>query len=339
MEHIFDRFYQVDGSTIREGEGTGIGLAIVKELVKLMQGSITVESEVERGSVFQVELPISNQAQPADVTFTSASIIQEMGQKDELMDQESGRQIDGPIALVIEDNVDVIDYLRLCLEEQYQVMTARNGRLGVEMATEQIPDVIISDVMMPEMDGYEVCRTLKGDRRTSHIPIVILTAKATQEDKLKGLELGADAYLQKPFDKKELLIRLDNLTAISRKLRENLSSANGINDIAAKRESAFLTEVDGVISSHLADEAFDTAVLCKAVAMSRTQLHRKLKALTGQSTASYIRQKRLQEARSLLVKTDLPIGDIATKVGFKDFSHFSRTFSKEYGSAPSELRS
>ncbi|MCO6492827.1 MAG: response regulator, partial [Phaeodactylibacter sp.] len=248
---------------------------------------------------------------------------------------------DSPLVLIIEDNADVTEYIISCLDKDYALQTARNGREGVEKALEIVPDVILSDVMMPEMDGFEVCRILKSSRATSHIPIVLLTAKATQEDKVAGLSQGADAYLTKPFDKEELLVRLKNLAAVSQRLRERLSEAPAGGAWASEQEqqeAAFLRELTAIIEANLGDEDFDTTRLCRAVALGRTQLHNKLKALTGTPTATFIRSVRLRKAKALLESTDLPIGDIAAQVGYKDFSHFSRSFGKEFGMSPSEVR-
>ncbi|MCB0582746.1 MAG: helix-turn-helix domain-containing protein, partial [Phaeodactylibacter sp.] len=185
------------------------------------------------------------------------------------------------------------------------------------------------------------CRILKSERSTSHIPIILLTARATQEDKVAGLSQGADAYLTKPFDKEELLVRLKNLAAVSQRLRERLSDAAPDGEQASEqeqREAAFLQELYQIVETNMGDESFDTNRLCRAAAMSRTQLHRKLKALTGQATASFIRSIRLRKAKVLLETTDLPVGDIAVQVGYKDASHFSRSFGKEFGRLPSEVR-
>ena len=345
LANIFNRFYQIDDSTTRQGEGSGIGLALVKELVQLLGGSIEVESEVGKGSAFTVFLPVHQNAEQAVVKDWARQPAISEGNNGLDNEQTEANSIpndeEKPLVLIIEDNADVTEYIISCLAADYNLQTAPNGKIGIEKALEMVPDVILSDVMMPEMDGFEVCRHLKTDRRTSHIPIVLLTAKATQADKVSGLSHGADAYLTKPFDKEELLVRLHNLAALSQRLRERLSNivpaTEAVSDVESK-EAIFLKEVNEIIDSKLSDELFDTNHLCRAIAMSRTQLHRKLKALTGQSTASYIRTFRLKKAKSLLESTDLPIGEIASEIGYKDFSHFSRSFLKEFGVQPSETR-
>lgn len=349
LPHIFDRFYQVDDPNssrdTRRGEGSGIGLALVKELIQLLEGNIEVESEVGNGSSFRAYLPIQQQVdKTSELQVPSPLQLDRMEGKGKLY-QELHNPVSSdnaqPMVLIIEDNADVTEYIISCLSPNYILQTAANGKTGVEKAIEFIPDVIISDVMMPEMDGFEVCQQIKADRRTSHIPVILLTAKATQQDKVAGLSYGADAYLVKPFDKEELLVRLQNLTALSKKLQERLStpiiSIDQLDEFES-REATFLKELHEIIEANLNKDQFNTSFLCQAIAMSRTQLHRKLKALIDQTPANYIRTIRLQRAKFLLESTDYPIGDIADQVGFKDFSHFSRSFAKEFGVKPSGTR-
>lgn len=345
LAYIFDRFYQVNDSSTRPSEGSGIGLSLVKELVQLLEGQIEVESEINKGSCFKILLPIRCEA-PIKDQLPMASAVTTVGYTSTENPENKTSHInqaeeEKPQVLIIEDNWDITEYIISCLEPNFSFQKAQNGKIGLEIARETIPDIILCDVMMPEMDGFETCRRLKSDRRTSHIPVILLTAKATQQDKVTGLEQGADAYLTKPFDEKELLIRLTNLISISRQLNQRLSEGEYTGNEASeseKKEADFLKEVQQIILANMTNELFDTNHLCRAVTLSRTQLHRKLKALTGQSTASYIKRVRLQEAQKLLNTTDLPIGDIALKVGFKDFSHFSRSFLKEFGSSPSQAR-
>ncbi len=343
IPHIFDRFYQVDNSGTRREEGTGIGLALVKELIQLMKGSIEVSSDLDRGTTFTLYLPIHDLAVGSSPSsFSSQKQIKTSSSKEiKISSERTSNKDEKPLVLIIEDNRDVAEYIMSCLQQDYELSYARNGKKGLEEAIKIIPDVIICDVMMPEMDGFEVCRRLKSDQRTSHIPIIMLTAKSTPEDRKTGLSQGADAYLIKPFDKEELLIRLHNLSLQSRLLKERLSLLPQPTEELSpleKQEALFLQEIHQIIDKNMQDEQFDTLFLCKKAAMSRTQLHRKLKALTGQSTANYIRSVRLKKAKHLLENTTLPIGEIAFEIGFKDFSHFSRSFQKEFGGKPSEIR-
>ncbi len=344
LPYIFDRFYQADDSATRSGEGSGIGLSLVKELVELLKGRVQVESEEGKGSSFKILLPIHHKAvkkekvgayPPIQVVQDSNNNLNEPNQPLKNSNEEK------PEVLIIEDNTDVTEYIVSCLSPYYLTQTAGNGKEGVEKAREGIPDAILCDVMMPQLDGFEVCKQLKSDHRTSHIPVILLTAKASQDDKKIGLIQGADAYLTKPFDKEELLIRLHNLYQKSLLLKERLSilpKTAEVPEPSVHMEAAFLQKVDQTIDKQLGNNLFDTQFLCRAMAMSRTQLHRKLKVLTGQSTANYIRSKRLQKAKYLLEETELPIGEIADQVGYKDFSHFSRSFFKEFGSQPNETR-
>ena len=380
LPHIFDRFYSLPPTPSKGGgeaevklpaqgisgkassgpsplrgdrgglEGAGIGLALVKELVTLLEGRIEVESEENKGTTFLVMLSIRKEADTMDARDAIDPVVEPATapayagmslRSTSTASIASTVSTDKPLLLIIEDNADVTEYIISCLEKDYSLQTARNGKECVEKALEIVPDVILCDVMMPEMDGFEACRILKSERSTSHIPIVLLTAKATQEDKVAGLSQGADAYLTKPFDKEELLVRLRNLTALSKRLQERLSASSttdGPPNEQEQREAAFLQELHEIVETNMSDESFGTNRLCRAIAMSRTQLHRKLKALTGQATASFIRSIRLRKAKVLLETTDLPIGDIAVQVGFKDFSHFSRSFGKEFGVLPSEVR-
>ncbi len=367
LPHIFDRFYQADPDSYRDnaqsGEGSGIGLALLKEMVKLLDGKIEVESVVNKGTMFRVLLPVfvkesltvdSRGSMAGSGAATSGQLLASSikspvppSPEEELISQlvtsnpQPTINNEQSTILIIEDNADVTEYIISCLDQKYSSHYARNGKEGIEKALEIVPDFILCDVMMPELDGFEVCKRLKQDRRTSHIPIIMLTAKATQEDKVKGLTHGADAYLTKPFDKEELLVRLKNLALQCKRLREHLLAPVHLQEEpseAEAREAAFLEEFHQIIISNIGNASFNTNYLGKAMAMSRSQLYRKLKALTGQPVANYIRSIRLQKAKSLLETTDLPIGEIALQVGYKDFSHFSRSFAKEFSVKPSEMR-
>ena len=340
LPFIFDRFYQVDNSNVRKAEGSGLGLALTKELLSLMGGSIKVESPAPgrggKGSLFTFWLPIRKEA-PLEA-FNPSLQADEVAVLSLPLTKQPVKTVktqNAPLVLIVEDNSDVIYYLRKCLEENYQIQEATNGREGVDKAIEHIPDLVISDVMMPEMDGFELCRILKTDERTNHIPIVLLTAKATQTDKIAGLTQGADAYLTKPFQKEELLIRIDKLIEGRRQLQQKYQSPQAKSQ---ETEDPFLQKIRTIVESHLDDADFSVMQLSRALGMSRVQAHRKLKALTGLSTTQYIRNIRLDKAWGLLKNTDLTIAEIGYQVGFKDPSHFSRTFSQYFGRAPSEMR-
>lgn len=344
---VFDRFYQVDDSATRQGEGVGIGLALTKELVKLLNGSISVQSEPGKGSEFLVQLPVTRLAPekkdiPEEkVRMAVGRIIVESPEipEEEAWPAEGSKE--KPIALIIEDNKDVVRYLHACLENDYLVLEAYDGKTGIETAIEKIPDVIISDVMMPEIDGFEVTAMLKKDERTSHIPIILLTARATVEDRISGLERGADAYLAKPFNREELRVRMQKMIELRERLRKRYAGLNAkpfLADPSLKIEDAFVKKVRELVESNMDDPDFSIDDISRSIFLSRTQVHRKLKALTGKSTGHFIRSVRMQHALDLLQNTNKSVTEIAFDVGFRDLSYFSKVFSAEFGKAPSEMR-
>lgn len=339
QEKIFDRFYQIEGTTTRGGEGTGIGLAFVKELVLLMDGEISLQSEVNKGSRFIITLPITHTAIEREQIVEQS---EEMETQTNFLSSKLDSNIDREVVLLVEDNLDVRNYIRACLENDYQVMEAENGEIGIQKAKELIPDLIISDVMMPVKDGFDLCQTTKQDELTSHIPIIMLTAKADIESKLTGLEYGADDYLAKPFHKKELLVRIKNLIAIRKNLQARYSNpSQPLQKAPSKKlklEDAFVIKVREIIEENIEDSDFGPTELSKAIFLSKTQVHRKLKALSGKSTGQFIHQIRLHRAKKFLLETDYSITQIAFEVGYKELSYFSKLFSAEFQFSPSEIR-
>ncbi len=349
LPHIFDRFYQADSSSTRVGEGTGIGLALTKSLVNLLDGSISVRSTLGEGTTFTVLLPAERNASSPTALATDNQLVSEMVTLEIAgsIETESGDAdhqnigSDKPILLVIEDNRDVIQYIKTCLEPHYQLITALNGKLGIETAIEKIPDIIISDVMMPEKDGFEVCDTLKNDERTSHIPIVMLTAKADIQSKIAGLKRGADAYLPKPFHKEELLVQLENLIKLRKKLQsryKQLIPEVPAADVSTQIEDAFLLKMRSIVEDNLTNTHFSVELFARKANMSRIQLFRKIKALTNRSPSIFIRSIRLEHGKKLLLTTELNISEIAYDVGFSDPAFFSRMFKNEFGKTPSDYR-
>jgi signal transduction histidine kinase/DNA-binding response OmpR family regulator len=346
---IFDRFYQGNHAGTNPSEGTGIGLSLTKELVELMKGRIEVESQIDQGTEFTLYLPIESAVKKSDLlpnneksveTHQSASPVPTESQKEENGEIETLSPASFPNLLIIEDNSDIIIYIKSILKNNYNIHTANNGKLGVEKALESIPDIIISDVVMPEKNGYEVCDILKQDERTSHIPIILLTAKSTQSDKIDGLKHGADAYLTKPFDKEELLIRLKKLVDIRQQLQlryANSTHAKNSSVVANSMEDIFLQKLQEQIHLHLSDAQFGVPQLVAATHLSQMQLYRKLKALTGKTPSQFIRSYRLQQALKLLQVGELNVSEIAYDVGFSDPSYFSRMFHKEFGKKPSQF--
>ncbi len=344
LPYIFDRFYQVDSTTTRRGEGTGIGLALTKELVNLMGGQIVVESQVEEGTKFSIFLPVTQIANKLEEERIEESFnsLQQVVELDKKILSADPKVHSKPVVLLIEDNLDVTQYLSSFLAVDYQIMTAQNGQDGIIKAIDEIPDLIVSDVMMPEKDGFEVCETLKKDERTSHIPIILLTAKTDQRSKLEGLTQGADAYLAKPFHTEELLVRIENLIELRRKMQARFQQAEALSELAINThptpEEQFLQKMIAIVEAHLSDENFGLPQFCKKAGMSRSQLFRKLKALTGESTTYFVRSIRLAKAKELLQTTDLTVSEVAFEVGFGNVSFFSRVFREAFGVSPKESR-
>lgn len=351
LSKIFDRFYQGEGSATRKEVGTGIGLALTKELVEMMGGNIAVESQLGEGTDFLILLPVLHDPEtpiPDNTELTStypnlADTTSEEKTVPALDLHTFNKSSETPSLLIIEDNRDVVTYIESILKRDYNIEIARNGQAGIDKALEMIPDIIISDVMMPEKNGYEVCQALKQDERSSHIPIILLTAKATTEDRIEGLKEGADAYLTKPFNKEELFIRLEKLVGLRKALQQRYSSTDyflkSAKSIATSSpDDRFLQKLLKVVQDRLDDPDLGVVHLCRAAQLSNTQVNRKLKALTGKTPSQFIRSIRLHKAQELLKTTDLNISEIAYDVGFNDPNYFSRSFSEEFGYPPNATR-
>ena len=321
--------------------------------MELHHGTIQVTSRTSgenKGTEFIVRLPVGrthlkdeeivsmNAVQYLDMKSASMEVSSISESRPEGVAEVEGKSAQLPLVLIVDDNADVRWYVRDQLGSSYSVLEAENGKRGVDLALETIPDLIISDVMMPKKDGYELCRILKKDEKTSHIPIILLTAKAGRDDKLGGLEQGADDYLTKPFDAKELKTRVKNLIEVRRKLRERFSRGVVLKpgEIAVQSmEDAFLKKVLTVVELHIGDEGFSVESLANEVAMSRMQLYRKLTALTNLSTSDFIRYIRLQRGMELLKRKAGSISEIAYSVGFSSPSYFTKCFHEQFGVAPS----
>jgi signal transduction histidine kinase/DNA-binding response OmpR family regulator len=345
LPFIFDRFYQSDTSSTRGVDGTGIGLALIKELVQLMEGVIEVKSEFGKGSEFSIQLPILNQDSLVIIKnkkpFESQETIIPAPQleKEEKLHQSIPSK---PVLLLVEDNLDITTYIQSFLNNQYKIITAKNGKEGIEKAFEIIPDIIVSDIMMPLKDGFELTQTIKKAAETSHIPIILLTAKADQENKIKGLEYGADAYLMKPFDKNELLIRLKSLIDLRNKLQSHYSKLDLTKKEKIKKlkdkEYAFLKKFHEVIEEHLDKKDFSIPQIAQVLQMSQVQVYRKIKGLTGKTPTQYIRSIRMKKAMHLLQHTNLNISEITYQLGYSDPNYFSRIFQQYFGQTPSSIR-
>ncbi|HOU02495.1 MAG: helix-turn-helix domain-containing protein [Bacteroidales bacterium] len=355
LDHLFDRFYSLEHQL--SPVGTGIGLALTKELVQVLRGTISVDSVKEEGTVFIVNLPVTRNAPLSDIPGAGVLPSSPDDEKANLIFagelfspvQSGGEGISTgsiipsnlPLLLLVEDSNDVVLYLQAILKYEYRIEVAENGKIGLERALEIIPDIVLSDVMMPVMDGIELLEKVKNDIRTSHIPVVMLTAKADIDSRLTGLERGADAYLAKPVDERELHIQLKNLVDLRKKLYERYSSLGNIpetTDIFLKKEDEFILKVRNILESNLGDDEFGINRLCDEMAVSRAQLYRKFKSLSNRTIGSYLKSLRLNKARELLLSTDMNVSEVTYIVGFKNLSHFSREFSHEFGIPPSEIR-
>ncbi len=342
LPHIFDRFYQTDSSTTREQEGTGIGLALTQELVALMNGEIDVQSEPGKGTTFTVTLPLSL-AESDEKELSKEEISKSAPYRSPILAEEeepmmNGKQEELAMVLVVEDNADMRTFIKGLLHEDFNILEATNGKSGLEIARQEVPDLIITDLMMPQMDGKELCQLLKTDERTSHIPVVMLTAKAGQAHKIEGLETGADDYLTKPFDRQELQVRIKNLITQRQALRKRFSREVLLEPkqvAITSLDEQFLQKVMDHMEKHLSDPAFGVPQLQDLLAMSKTQLYRKMKALTDESPGEFIRHCRLKRAAQILARQGENVTQVAYAVGFNNLSYFAKCFKELYGVAPS----
>jgi signal transduction histidine kinase/ligand-binding sensor domain-containing protein/DNA-binding response OmpR family regulator len=373
LPHLFDRFYQA--STPAAGPlrtGTGIGLALVRELTELHGGTVTVSSAPGAGATFTVWLPaglrpVAEMPPVAEAPLSAVEgVMAELAAETALSaPPEPALTPDADLVLVIEDSAEIREFIRATLvAEGYRVLLAAEGPMGVALARAEVPDLVVSDVMMPGLDGYQVCARLKADPATSHIPIVLLTAKSGPDARLEGLETGADSFLTKPFAPRELRAQVRNLLALRQQVRARVEAAlrpasagqeapapaqptpaapdplaAHVAAVAAlpSADQKFLSRLNELILQHLDDEEFGVDQLGQEIGLSRTQLHRKLKALTGQSPGDCIRQTRLLRALALLQARVGTVAEVAYQVGFSSPNHFSTAFSKQFGYPPSAV--
>jgi signal transduction histidine kinase/DNA-binding response OmpR family regulator len=356
VQHIFDRFYQVRNSTVG---GTGIGLALVKAFAELMGGGVSVRSVEGEGSTFTVTLPVgevsaqdrddASASQSRDGVRTSANQKEAFTIAGETMTKEDEgaelRRITSPVAdedkpavLVVDDNDDVRSYVTSLLTAEYDVKQATEGQQGLEMAIRDVPDLIICDVMMPVMDGLEMCDRVKRETVTSHIPVILLTARTQEDQRAEGYDYGADAYITKPFSGKVLLARVKNLLANRRLLRDVFSNGEVMDDKPKDADTLFINEFRKQVQAQMADSELNVETLSADMGMSRVQLYRKVKALTGASPVELIRITRLKRAERLLKTGSKTIAEISYEVGFSSPSYFSKCFKDYFGVLPGEVK-
>lgn len=350
LPHLFDRFYQARGAV----GGTGIGLSLVKAYVDLHHGDIRVESNEGEGTRFFISLPAAQpgydpakdrEARPvAERELVDDSYVPEDINAKEAADRITNAEdfdADRPLVLIIDDNNGMRAYLRSILKDRYNVSEAADGRQGLEKARREVPKLIVCDVMMPVMDGLEFTRQLKEDIATSHIPVVLLTARSLPEQREKGYETGADSYLTKPFSGQVLLSRIDNLLR-SRMLLRSLFSSDKAEAAEEERlcsqDKTFVTRLREIIQQHLADSDFSVERLGEEIGLSRVQLYRKVKVLTGKTPVELLRKARLMKARTMVTTTDRSIAEIAYATGFTSPSYFNKCFKDEFGVSPGGMR-
>lgn len=350
LPHLFDRFFQARGAV----GGTGIGLSLVKAYVDLHHGDIRVESNEGEGTRFFISLPAAQpgydpakdrEARPvAERELVDDSYVPEDINAKEAADRITNAEdfdADRPLVLIIDDNNGMRAYLRSILKDRYNVSEAADGRQGLEKARREVPKLIVCDVMMPVMDGLEFTRQLKEDIATSHIPVVLLTARSLPEQREKGYETGADSYLTKPFSGQVLLSRIDNLLR-SRTLLRSLFSGDKAEAAEEERlcsqDKTFVTRLREIIQQHLADSDFSVERLGEEIGLSRVQLYRKVKVLTGKTPVELLRKARLMKARTMVTTTDRSIAEIAYATGFTSPSYFNKCFKDEFGVSPGGMR-
>ncbi|WP_041738863.1 hybrid sensor histidine kinase/response regulator transcription factor [Echinicola vietnamensis] len=326
QQRIFERYFVGDENSDSLNQGSGIGLSIVQEFARLHRGEVLLESELGRGSTFTVRIPVE-EIVPMEHVST-----------DPELDQETADRSEKKTVLLVEDNEDFVHYLKSCLVEEYNVLTALDGQQGSEIAFEQIPDMVISDVMMPKMNGVELCQLLKKDLRTSHIPVILLTAKSSEEKQLEGLDSGANHYITKPFNVDLLLLRIRNLLEERSLLQERFKKRIGVITSEVKLESLddrLIQKAVKVVEDNIDNPELSVEMLSSELAMSRVHLYKKLTSLTGKKPLEFIRMIRLERACQLLGESQLTVAEVAYEVGYNNAKYFTKHFKAEYQVIPS----
>ena len=340
LPYIFDCFYQAKNA----GRGTGIGLAIVKAFTELHHGEVSATSVEGKGSTFTIHIPVRQKGEVTNQPTEKIEQLVEPSSAEEVPNQArhideliQPYQTDKPEVLIIDDNIDIRTYLRSVLSEKYNVSEAADGKAGLELARKIVPDIVLSDIMMPVMDGLAFCQQLKTDKAISHIPVILLTARSLDEQRAEGYEHGADAYLSKPFSLRLLLSRIDNLIESRKKLNQTWSKGvedDEIGNISNEIDKSFLKQLRKIIQENLANSDLSVEQIGDEIGLSRVQLYRKVKALTGYSPVEIVRKARLTRARHLLQTTERTVSEVAYAVGFSTPSYFSKCYKDEFGENP-----
>ncbi|TBH73025.1 hybrid sensor histidine kinase/response regulator [Aquirufa antheringensis] len=331
-QHIFDRFYQIPEKVDRVG--TGVGLSLCKELIEVHRGSIEVQSDLGAGSDFKIQFPVTLEAFDLAWVKSGSKEVKEL--QSQLVDSAQVIQQEKQILLIVEDHAEMRAFIREIFEGTFQVIEADRGETGLEMALTYLPDVVITDWMMPGMSGVNLCKQIRKNAKTSHIPVVILTSKSSQESQIEGMQSGADDFISKPFHADILELRVAKLLEAKERLRKSWQDSVLNQDLqqAFVFEDEFLSKATQVVIEHLEEADFDVEHLEQAMDMSKMQLYRKLKMLTSLAGNEFIRSIRLQQARLLLEKGSLNVSEVAYQVGFNDPAYFTRAFKKQYGHSP-----
>ena len=340
LSKIFDRFYQVVTSKTNGYEGTGIGLSLAKELVEIHHGEIAVESEVKKGTTFILSFPLGkNHLKENELIYTDTEVIQQEDNFEVEKSVSSGEGKEKPLLLIVEDIKDVRDFIISIIENEYKYYEAENGEEGYDKALEHMPDLIISDIMMPRLTGDRMCEKLKKNQITCHIPIILLTAKTSGEDKLIGLEIGADDYLIKPFNEKELLARINNLIVQRRNLREKYLREAEIHptEVAVTSlDKRFIEKVIEIIDRNISNPELSVEQIADDLVLSRSQFYRKFSSVLGEKPNDFIKKYRIKRAADLLKQNFGNITDVSYEVGFDNISYFIRCFKQIYKQSPLE---
>ena len=340
LPYIFDRFYQAKNA----GRGTGIGLAIVKAFTELHHGEVSATSIEGKGSTFTIYIPVRQKGEVTNQPTEKIEQLVEPSSAEEVPNQArhideliQPYQTDKPEVLIIDDNIDIRTYLRSVLSEKYNVSEAADGKVGLELARKIVPDIVLSDIMMPVMDGLAFCQQLKTDKAISHIPVILLTARSLDEQRAEGYEHGADAYLSKPFSLRLLFSRIDNLIQSRKKLSKLFSNSDendAFEKLSNETDKTFAAQLRKIIQDNLSDNEFNVERIGDEIGLSRVQLYRKVKALTGYSPVEMLRKARLTRARHLLRTTEKTVSEVAYAVGFSTPSYFSKCYKDEFGESP-----
>jgi DNA-binding response OmpR family regulator/anti-sigma regulatory factor (Ser/Thr protein kinase) len=360
LQQIFNPFHQVDSSHTRRNEGTGLGLALAKNLVTLYQGEIKVSSQIGKGSCFVVTLPVEKEELKDHVLVRgnlyespeSAGIDEELTENKENADQgKKSAENEKPLLLIVEDNADMRHYISKILSQRYQVIQAIDGHDGLRMAFEHIPEIIISDVMMPGLSGIVLANTLKSDDRTNHIPVILLTALTSTGQKIEGLTSGADDYITKPFNEEILLVKVENLLANRKRMSAHLLSQFKTNvpeqfvrDIQPSPlhienpDEKFIKKALEITEIHISEIEYGVTMLAREIGMESSTLYKKMMALLEMSPGEFIRDIRMKRAAQLIRQEQISIAEVSYMIGYDNPKYFSKVFKKHFGSSPSDYR-